>query len=190
MKDIITWYDRQRLPYQSDRNTVEAYAGWLKPIPWQLFCTFTFAWRVSDPQAIKVFDAFINRLERLYKADVCYVRGDEKRFSGCGKPACARHFHALLACAAPLIPWSVELLWKEIAGNRKDGTGALARPYDQNLEGASYALKFINQLDGDWAPRKLELFLPDSMFVQDKTARSRRRLRRHLQRQQSFATDR
>ncbi|HEY1678121.1 MAG TPA: hypothetical protein VGG04_10470, partial [Candidatus Sulfotelmatobacter sp.] len=58
----------------------DVYADWVKQIDWKLFCTFTFAWRVSDPQARKTFDEFIDRLERSLRSDVCYVRGDEKRF--------------------------------------------------------------------------------------------------------------
>ena len=70
------WYERKWRPYREDRNKVEEYANWLKQVNWRLFCTFTFAWRVSDQQAKKTFADFINRLEKHLKCDVGYVRGD------------------------------------------------------------------------------------------------------------------
>lgn len=186
MKDENRWYDRHRWAYTSDRKLTEQYARWLKQVDWRLFCTFTYAWRVSDPQAHRIFAAFINRLERLLKCDVGYVRGDEKRSSGCGKPACARHFHVLLACAAPITPEFVASLWMGMAGNRSDDGGAKVEPYDPNLNGVSYVLKLINQADGDWDFRKLHLFHP--LFSSEECGkRMRRNLRRHHLRQQQFA---
>jgi hypothetical protein len=81
MQDGRRWYDRARMPYQRDAVTVKAYADWLFEAQWSLYATFTFARRVSDAQAIKTFDAFINRLERTIRADVAYVRGDDRRQS-------------------------------------------------------------------------------------------------------------
>ncbi|HXR15714.1 MAG TPA: hypothetical protein VN777_05825, partial [Terriglobales bacterium] len=66
---------------KADWDKLDKLTDWLKAVPWKFFCTFTFAWRVSDPQAEKAFDAFINRLERHLGCEVCFVRGDEKRFS-------------------------------------------------------------------------------------------------------------
>jgi len=161
-----------------DKKIADAYAEWIKKVDWRLFCTFTFAWRVSDQQAIKTFGEFINRLERHLKCDVGYVRGDEKRFSGCGKPACARHFHVLMTCTAPAGHEYVEALWMSMAGKRGDDAGAQVKPYDPNLKGASYVVKFINQVDGDWAMRKMHLFTPPPGDEKIRT-RMRRHLRRH-----------
>src|SRR5712671_4141245 len=91
MKQVWT---RQEVASAKD---LSAYVAWLQPVPWQLFATFTFAWQVSDPQALKVFREFINRLERSARGPVVFVRGDEKRYSGCGMPGSPRHFHALLS---------------------------------------------------------------------------------------------
>src|ERR1035438_1590697 len=124
MRNETRWYKREHWAYEADRTTTEEYARWLKQVDWQLFCTFTFAWRVSDQQANQTYGEFINRLEQHLKCDVGYVRGDEKRFSGCGKPACARHFHVLLACVAPVAPEFVEAIWMSMAGNRSDNAGA------------------------------------------------------------------
>jgi hypothetical protein len=176
MRESNRWYDRPNWPYKADRTTAEGYATWLKQIHWQLFCTFTFAWVVSDQQAHRIFLAFINLLERYLKCDVGYVRGDEKRFSGCGKPACPRHYHTLLACAAPVSPEYVETLWTSMAGNRSDHAGAKVETYDPNKNGASYVLKLIN--NGDWTHGKLELFLPPAS-VEVMGTRMRRHLRRH-----------
>jgi hypothetical protein len=178
MRAAGRWYDRKRWPYAGDRHVANEYATWLKLVPWKLFCTFTFAWKVSDPQAEKVFDEFINRLERHLKCDVAYVRGDEKRLSGCGKPASGRHFHVLMTCVAPVSPFFVEVLWMSMAGNRSDGAGAQVQAYDASLNGVSYVLKLINQVDGDWAFRKLHLVHP-CVSVGTLNCRQRRNLRRH-----------
>jgi hypothetical protein len=187
MRDVVRSYDRERLPYRADRKMVEQYAQWFTQVPWRFFCTFTFAWKVSDTQAIATFDEFINRLERDRRSDVAYLRGDEKRFSGCGKPACARHFHVLLASAAPLSPGSVQSLWMSMAGSRTDHAGAQVVPYKPDLPGVSYVLKSMNQPDGDWTfSNNLYLFLP-SAIPETVTCRMRRRLRRHHMREQQFA---
>jgi hypothetical protein len=114
--------------YAASRKAVQECSTWLKQVPWQLFCTLTFAWKVSDQQAIAIFKKFIDQLERLLKNNVCHVRGNEKRFSGCGKPACGRHFHVLLASNALMTPAIVERLWTSMAGQRPDKAGALVEP--------------------------------------------------------------
>jgi hypothetical protein len=180
------WYERERWAYNIDRNTVKECARWVKEVDWKLFCTFTFAWKVSDQQADKTFGEFINRLERVLKCDIGYVRGDEKRLSGCGKPACGRHFHVLFTSAAPLIPASVALFWMEMAGNRSDDAGAKVEPYNPSRNEAEYVLKFIYDLDGGWVVRKLELFHPEARSLHDMTKRFKRRLQRHKARQNKF----
>jgi hypothetical protein len=180
------WYERERRPYAADRKTAEEYAHWLKEVPWKLFCTFTFAWKVSDAQADKTFAEFINRLERLLKFNVGYVRAGEKRLSGCGKPACARHFHALLTSVAPALgPGIVAQLWMSMAGNRDDGAGAQVKHFDASQNGVSYVFKMINQ-DGDWSCRKLHLF-PPVLNEEKVTLRMRRHLRRQNARLQQVA---
>src|SRR5258706_8063111 len=149
------WYEREHWSYAADQHIVKTCADWMKLVPWQLFCTFTFAWKVSDPQADKTFVEFINRIEASLKCNVAYVRGDEKRFSGCGKPACGRHFHVLLASEKPLPPAVVEFFWKSMAGKRSDDAGIQAEPYDSHQNGVSYVVKSINDIHGDWSFRKL-----------------------------------
>jgi hypothetical protein len=186
MKTIVRWYDRQNWPYASDRERLEQYANWLKQIPWTFFCTFTFAWKVSDRQAEGIFREFIKRLELALRCHVAYVRGDEKRLSGCGKSACARHFHALLACTPQIRPRYIEEQWMSMAGNRNDGAGAVVKTYEPERNGVEYVLKFINQTEGDWDCGKLELFMhPESASTGNHA--TRRRLRRHQARQQQFA---
>lgn len=187
VRQYVRSYDRERLPYKADLAIVEHYAQWLRPIDWRLFCTLTFAWRVNDQQAHNIFVAFIKRLQCRFKSDVGYVRGDEKRPSGCGKPACGRHYHVLLACAAPVAPEYVEALWMSMAGKRGDQAGAKVEPYNRNRNGLSYVLKLINQEHGDWTPGNLHLFLPPVPGV-PVSKRMRRHLLRHHAREQRFAS--
>jgi hypothetical protein len=175
---IPRWYERAQWRYAKDQRIVAGYADWLVKAPWQLFCTFTFTWKVSDQQAHETFVEFINRLESSLKCNVAYVRGDEKRFSGCGKPACGRHFHVLLASEKPLPRGFVAFLWKSMAGKRSDDAGARVEPYDSHQNGVSYVLKSISDIHGDWSFRKLHLFHPEARSLQSSNARLRRSLRR------------
>jgi hypothetical protein len=173
--------DMTKLRIAARYANLEPYEAWLKNVPWQLFCTFTFAWPVSDPQALRVFGEFTNRLEKLIRGPIGFVRGDEKRFSGCGMPGAPRHFHALLAAHRKLNPHFVAHLWMDMAGRRENGAGANVRIYDPNLGGLAYTLKFINEPDGDWNLRNLDLFLLRSP-KKEMNRRERRRLARHSSR--------
>jgi hypothetical protein len=159
----------------------------VKQVDWKFFCTFTFAWKVSDLQAEKTFAVFKDRLERTLRCEVCIVRGDEKRFSGCGKPASGRHFHALLTCVAPVQATFIESLWTSMAGNRADGAGALVEQYNANENGARYVLKYVYQPEGNLALKNLELFHPEARGSQKMNKRWRRRLKRFNARQEKFA---
>jgi len=172
---------------KADWDKLDKLTDWLKAVPWKFFCTFTFAWRVSDPQAEKAFDAFINRLERHLGCEVCFVRGDEKRFSGCGMPASGRHFHALLTCLASVEATLIESLWTSMAGSRANGAGAQVEAYNPNENGAKYVLKCIYQPDGNWAFRNLDLFLPEANNSQKMNKRCRRRRKRFNARREKFA---
>ena len=74
-----------------------------------------------------------------------------------------------------------------MAGNRKDMAGAKVDLYDGTLGGASYSMKAINQVDGDWDFRKLHLFHPD-VILDKLDLRKRRHLRRHQARMQLLAS--
>jgi hypothetical protein len=51
----------------------------------------------------------------------------------------------------------MEALWMSIAGTGSSGAGAQVQAYDPSLNGASYVLKLINRVDGDWDFKKLHL---------------------------------
>lgn len=156
------------------------YVEWLRSIPWQLFCTLRFAWRVSDAQAVRVFNAFVNIVEKQIRQPLAYIRGDEKRASGCGKPAAPRHYHALFAAGCQLEPDWLAKVWMAMAGSGANGAGAEIRVYDPSRNGLAYTLKFIFQPNGDWDFRSLDLFLTADAIKID--SRKRRRLARHATR--------
>ena len=62
--DYQRWYEV--MPVQRDIESVQQYAAWLAPVPWQVYGTYTFAWRVSDAQADRDFNAFIDYLEFVW----------------------------------------------------------------------------------------------------------------------------
>lgn len=181
------WYERENKPYAEDYRIRNEYAAWIGQVDWKVFCTLTFAWRVNDQQATKAFDEFINRLERFLRSDVCYLRADDKRFSGCGKPACGRHFHVLMTSVTPMNAPLVESLWMSMAGNREDHAGAKVNPFNPNMAGVKYVMKAVYQPDGDFALRNFHLFHPEARCLQDLTGQRRRHLRRHSIRLKNFA---
>jgi hypothetical protein len=105
------------------RSCPKAYADFFRRMPWQVFCTFTFAWPTSDSHAEAIFSEFVEKLEGSMRCPISWIRGDEKRFSGCGKPGARRHFHALLAAANGLDPKLVSDTWLCLAGWKKTAPG-------------------------------------------------------------------
>ena len=184
-QDHKRWYENK--PVQRDLDTVKEYADWLARVIWQVYGTFTFTWPVSDPQADTVFMAFINFLEHELGAPIAFVRGDEKRWSGCGKPGSPRHYHVLMTSTAYLDPQRLKAVWRKFAGSgcRKfdgseyvqDSAKVLDR-FDPRAR-AEYCLKFINETDGDWTHRNLHYFVSGVTPVGH---RAKRRAARHAKR--------
>jgi hypothetical protein len=174
----------QRQHWDDHKQLVE----WLRQVPWQIFCTLTFAWSVSDAQADRVFAAFVDRMERQLRCPLTYIRGDELRFSGCGKPAAPRHYHVLFAAELKLKPHWVANIWMGLAGARANRAGAEVSEYDPNRDALAYTLKFIYQPDGDWSFKNLDLFIA-SANVRSANCRARRRISRHGQIQQDAETN-
>src|ERR1035437_8536300 len=174
---IRRWYDD--LPAQRDIEVVKEYAKWLSRVPWKVYGTFTFALRVSDEHADKVFAAFINCMERELRAPMAFVRGDEKRFSGCGMPGSPRHFHALMTSTAALDPLRLMTVWRRFGGSGEQQDSAMAEAVKNPQKAAEYCLKFINDTDGDWTFHNLDLVLSDDPPVGH---RAQRRADPHRQR--------
>lgn len=171
--------DEERWASERLKKRDRAYSNWVRMVPWQLFGTFTFPGVIyHDELAENDFTEFINRLEASLKSSVCYIRGDERRLSGCGKPSCGLHYHALLASAVPMRPALVEWLWVSQVGQRSGDAGAFVVPYNPIQRGAEYLMKMINEPEGDWKFRKLHLFNPEARQSYKSDARFRRNLRR------------
>lgn len=185
-RDYRRWYEFKSVEH--DFASVEETAAWLLRVVWQVYGTFTFAWAVSDGQANKVFAAFINYLERELGAPIAFVRGDEKRWSGCGMPASPRHFHVLMASTAKLDPQRLMRVWRRFGGSGRLKLDGFDYAYDsakvmdrfdprQKLE---YSLKFINETDGDWAHRNLHYFVSDETPVGHRAKRRAARQARRI----------
>ena len=181
--DVPTkWMSQEeRRKFEARQQRDRAYSQLVRSIQWQLFGTFTFPGVVyHDEWADKEWVEYINRLESSLKSDIYYIRADERRLSGCGKPVCGLHFHTLLASAAPMHPAFVEWLWTSQVGQRKHDAGAFVVPYNPIQGGAEYLMKMITADDpeADWTFRKLHLFHPEARESYQPTARFRRNLRR------------
>lgn len=165
-------------PQPQHRDDLKQHVEWLRQVAWQVFCTFTFAWSVSDAQGERVFATFVDRMERHLHCPLGYVRGDEVRFSGYGKPAAPRHYHVLFAAERKLEPSWVADMWTALAGARANGAAAHVREYDPNRNAIAYTLKLINQTDGNWSFKNLDLFIRGANLG-SANCRARRRLSRH-----------
>ncbi|PSH02771.1 MAG: hypothetical protein CXZ00_15715 [Acidobacteria bacterium] len=175
-----TWY--QRIP-EHDRKVVDGIAKWLRPIPWQLFCTFEFSGEVSDHYADDRFRTFIDMLERKIKARICFLLGAEKRSRSAGAVSCApRHFHTLMTSSVRLEVADVREAWWSVAGK---GETALVEPYSKDERGIEYCMKMVNDTEGDWLFRWLEMFLPGMPGPQRPRGKDDRRRRRFKQEKES-----
>jgi len=166
------------------------YEQWLKRVSWQWFVTLTFAYQVSDQQANKIFLEYIDRVERHLRAPIAYVRGDEKRYSGCGKPGAPWHYHLVMASTASLPAAWMRATWEAMAGRRQNGAGGNFRRYDPERGGIGYLLKMIKHDHGDWTFRNLDLVLPAEASVggRSRNHRQRRREGRQLRRMEQAAS--
>lgn len=152
-----------------------AFAAWLEQVPWQLFGTFEFSWRVSDQQADHAFDGYINQLERDLRSPVTYIRAEEKVPASPGSLGIRRHYHALLAARVPLDPTPVAALWQRFGGNGHRGDSVEVRVYDPSGPAAEYCLKAINSNHGGWKARNMDFFIDATGQDVGRNSRQRRR---------------
>jgi hypothetical protein len=156
----------------------KALGSWLTLFSWQVFVTLTFAYRVSEGQADREFRTLIDRLERYHRAPIGWIRGDEYRWSGCGMPAIARHYHALLCSDVRLNPLKVGSEWRDLG---HFGRNVDVRKYDPGRWATEYCVKFVGEPGGDWKlSNNLGLFAPTANG--EGNHRMRRRWLRHQQR--------
>jgi hypothetical protein len=189
----LDWYDR--IP-EAERQTVDAYAKWLKPIPWQLFATFTHPWNVTSETADRKLRELINALERDLKDSICFVAGKERRSLSAGMSV-PWHFHVLMTAHHPIPPDLVENSWRQLVrphtkladglsvadGKSVKDDSVVVEPYDTGLRGAEYCLKSINNCHGDWTCRWLREQHPLMKGTNRPSHRSLRQERRSADRE-------
>jgi len=167
------WYDR--IPTAAEKATQRAYAAWLQQLPLQIYLTLTFAHRVSQMQGVAIFDEFINRLERYYRAPIGWIRCEAvTNWSGCGLAAVPLHFHILLCSAAKLDLAMIEDVWHSLGHFR---VNAEARVYDAAGNAAVYCMKFLHEPGLKWDIGNLHFYVTG-------TTRTNHRGRRQRLRQQ------
>lgn len=182
-KERINWY--KQIPYQ-DRQVVNAVAQWLRPIRWQWFVvTLTFSWRVTDETADGKLHNWLNAIERDLKTRVCFVAGKERKPESHGIE-CPWHFHILVTAQISLPKEMLERHWyrtirrtaPSLSAQDDSDVPALVKPYHKHEMGLEYCLKMMNECNGEWQCRWLELFLPHqkrTIFPSSRRIRQRRR---------------
>jgi|GEM_PF-837056 len=131
-----------------NHNLVAEYGAWLRSFSWDVFGTLTFdpgRSRHSSLSRQKTLSSYLSSLERHCRAHVRCFWAEEMRWSGCGLPGIAPHFHVLLACDRHhLNPVHPALLWEHLAG-RTD-----MRVYDPSRNGAEYCAKLIGHPNANY----------------------------------------
>lgn len=148
--------------HKYDSNIVTQYGNWLRTFNWDLFGTLTFdpgRQSHSELSRITLLDVYYHELERQYRRHVRCFWAEDKRWSGCGLPAIAPHFHVLLACDRnPLIPDFPTVLWNNLAGH------AEIRTYDCSRGAAFYCAKLIPSPDAHYGFKGFDSSRPDGPF--------------------------
>ena len=135
---------REHVMYDACQSSqVAKYGEFFYQWPWDHFATLTFTKSGSLPHSIATWNWFIDRLGRITRGRVSWVRGDEVRWSGCGKPQIPLHFHSLLLFQHPPGPQTVAELWKTQVGD------AQVKQYDPAKGAAWYTSELICYPTGD-----------------------------------------
>jgi len=133
-------------------------AEWLKPIPWQLFATLEFPWKVRPETANAKFSEMIDSLERSLRTRIGYLYALECRSkSGAIIPP---HFHAAFCALKPIPRELLKNLWYTEVGRTGSTDGDLVRVecYDPAKCGIGYIVKQISETNCEWALRNIEFF--------------------------------
>jgi hypothetical protein len=138
-------------------QTMASYGEWIVGLaPWQLYVTLTFPFAISRSGGDSLFHSFIDSLENEYQATVAYVRCDELRYSGLGRPGTPLHFHCLLTSESRLSSPSVEHAWIRLVNRnhneiveRRDRP-ARAITYDPAKGASFYLVKDLHSDSFEW----------------------------------------
>jgi len=158
---------RQRVSAR-DRQTSDAVAQWLRPVPWEWFVTLTAPWNLRPETADKKLQQWRNSLEKLSRTNVCFAAARESKSTSYGiRVPC--HFHVLLVSQMLLSKETIEFCWLNLispslavraqAGMRQESV--CVERFDMYKRGPEYCFKFINECDGEWFSHRLERFLPN-----------------------------
>jgi hypothetical protein len=98
-------------------NLVYSYGAFFSQWDWDHFVTVTFGRCLSESRGLYYWNEFINSLGHLTRGRVGWVRSDEDRWSGCGRPEVPLHYHALVMYKNVPPPQTVADLWKSMAGD-------------------------------------------------------------------------
>jgi len=128
------------------------YGAWLEGYDWKIYGCGTFRRPECDARAQALGKRFFERLERRLHTPVTYAAVMERRYSGCGLPSIAPHWHFLAASETPVEQmWlGADLIWKRHFGD------ALILPYDPEGDGAFYVAKLAWHENGVLAVRNLD----------------------------------
>jgi hypothetical protein len=151
--------------------------------PWQLYCTFTFPRRLryGDEQARTIWNEFLSFLEAAHPDTICRLVAEESQHAHGVLAGIRLHYHALFASDTPIGETVIRDLWHKLVGNGKKSI-EIDR-YDPCRGAVGYCLKTVGSPDhGNITTYNDDLYAAERSVDWNKTAATRRRWRRQLER--------
>jgi hypothetical protein len=176
MKHAGSWYQRLQ---GNERQVVEEFAEWLRPVPWQQFVTLEFPWNARHETANNKLKELMARLGKELNTRICYVAALESE-SKTGMPL-QQHFHVLLASLSTIPGSLVRSTWMAVVGRTssdpKKSDLVDIKSFNSELRSVEYLFKHVAR-ETEWDMRWVELFHPGIGGRKTRNHRSIRQKRR------------
>jgi hypothetical protein len=138
---------RRSRRFQSYNQTVQDYGTFFAGFAWQIYGCGTYRTAQSADSARGIFHAFHRRLRASINSRIATIAVPERRFSGCGSPAIALHWHFVMSGPqhrSETLLKNAQSIWRAAFGDAK------IEPYDATMPGAHYLAKGARQSDFDY----------------------------------------
>lgn len=147
----------EKQAFNDPKAIADTYVEWLSPVPWQVFCTATFPWKVRGETADKKLNQLLESLQDELRVPIGFLSVRE-RLSRKGDDV-GWHFHLLLTCLREIPHSSIVRTWRRLA-HLEGATIDIpieVEPYDPTRGGLRYHFKWLH-VDSEVALGNLDLY--------------------------------